>query len=148
MYPKTDRALRFSFGFLGALYGIVFLGNAAQIALVFIHDSNAGWADISGMFVSLSLFFLSVTLAYFYVVVRFQHLLAKRPQVMAWALHFSFFGQIAFLMIQYILGSRHFNQLGGIITTAVYASLLVGVKKLTDEQSIEPPANQSPEPTR
>ncbi|HEY4247792.1 MAG TPA: hypothetical protein VGM64_13115 [Lacunisphaera sp.] len=148
MYPKTERALRFSFGFFGSLYGIIFLGYAAQIALVFLQDSSPRWSGISGVFILASLFFLLVTSSFFYVVVRFQYLLAKRSQVMAWALHFSFFGQFAFLTFQYFSGLRHFNSLGGIIAMAVYAALLSGVKKLMSEQLIEDAANHPPESTR
>ena len=137
MYPKTERALRFSFGFIGSLYGLIFLGKVAQIALVFIENPNSRLANFSGMFVSYTLFILLVALSYGYVVVRFHHLLAKCPHVMAWTLHFGFFGQAGLLTVQYILGARHFNQLGAIIATAVYASLLIGVKKLTAEQSTE-----------
>ena len=127
MYPKTERALRFSFGFFGSLYGIIALGQVAQIALVLIQKPNARLVDFSGMFLSHVLFMLLVTSSFGYVVVRFYHLLDQSPRVMERVLHFNFLGQIAFLIIG---GGGQANPLGGIIAAVVYASLLIGVRKL------------------
>ena len=109
MYPKTERTLRFSFGFFGSLFGIIFLGKMAQIALVLIQNPNTRFPDFSGMFLANTLFVLLVALSYGYVVVKFHHLLDESSKVMEWILHFSFFGQIAMLIIPFINAGRNFN---------------------------------------
>ena len=130
MYPKTARALRFSFAFVGILYGLVFLGHLANIVLAFRTHPNFRWAELPLVGQLFTLFLFSVVCAFGYVVVRFYRLLYNDSRAQEITLHYSFWGQIAFVIVQFIAGYRNINSIGAIFATALYVSLLTGLKKV------------------